>query len=75
MKARAEAPACLNSWRMENFTLDLREKNVLSFGDRFSPGLQPHFYENNCHYMMLIYTVIIHGGKFRKYGYANFTGQ
>ena len=31
------------------------------FGDRFGPGLQACFFQSNCHYMMIIGTVITHG--------------
>jgi len=58
---------------MEFFTSDVRKYNVLSSGDGFGLRLQAYFSENNCHYMMIIYTVITQGEMFRKYGYADFT--
>jgi hypothetical protein len=32
--------------------------NILGFGDRFGLGLRAYFLQNNCHYIMIIYTVI-----------------
>jgi hypothetical protein len=34
--------------------------SMLSVADRFGLRLQAHFFQSNCHYMIIIYTVIKH---------------